>query len=158
MARTKYKAQKMTWAGETYDSKSEAAFAQQVVAPALAAGEWLYVVRRARFRLGVPENVYECDWLVVTQRYTFAIDVKGTETPKFRRDRKLWAAYGPCPLVVAKPDLRYPKRIPGQPDQIPTIRGWARDVVHGGLDRKVYSRSLHPDWILPGSLQDLVIC
>jgi len=51
--------------------------------------------------LGVPENVYRPDFWATdslgNERYE---DVKGTETPKFRRDKKLWAAYGPCPLHI----------------------------------------------------------
>ena len=47
------------------------------------------------------------------------IEVKGVETPKFRRDMKLWRAYGPGTLyVVARKGKKWVqthKIVPGEP-------------------------------------------
>jgi hypothetical protein len=59
-------------------------------------------IRQPTFRLGCPENVYRPDFLVVSAKGVRVEDVKGVETSKFARDRKLWARYGPCPLWIVK--------------------------------------------------------
>lgn len=121
---TKYRATRTEYDGVTYDSKAEAKRAQELDR-LQAAGEIDWYIRQPRFTLGVPENVYRADFLVVKEfhsqivtyegdppRQTFSLaisqtvyveDVKGYETPKFKRDKKLWKRYGPCPLHIIKP-------------------------------------------------------
>jgi len=98
----KYGAKKTACEGITYDSKAEAARAGRH-AMSLRAGLIRGWTRQVTFRLGVPENVYRCDFLVFHLDGTVdAEDVKGQELAKFKRDKKLWAAYGPCRLLIVK--------------------------------------------------------
>jgi hypothetical protein len=99
--RNKYRNVRTEYAGEMYDSKAEAGRAM-VLDAGVRSGEILWWLRQVRFTLGVPENVYRPDFLVVTPEGIHAEDVKGAETAKFRRDRKLWTAYGPCDLWIIK--------------------------------------------------------
>ncbi len=94
----KYKAQRTEYAGVMYASKAEAAYAQY-----LDAGTGIFWVPQPKFRLGCPENVYVADFLV-SEAFgdSWVVDVKGMETPKFKRDKKLWAKYGPCELRIIK--------------------------------------------------------
>ncbi len=59
-----------------------------------------------KFWLGVPENVYIPDFLVIhrpdARLQPWAIDVKGVETAKFKRDKKLWAKYSWLDLHIVK--------------------------------------------------------
>lgn len=60
-------------------------------------------VCQPRVWLGVPENVYVPDFLVIpVDHHPHYVDVKGVETAKFKRDKKLWASYGRCPLHIVK--------------------------------------------------------
>jgi hypothetical protein len=53
--------------------------------------------------LGVPENVYVPDFLVIPDGFPpHYVDVKGVETQKFKRDKKLWSRYGRLPLHIVK--------------------------------------------------------
>lgn len=53
--------------------------------------------------LGVPENVYIPDFLVLpVGAPAHYVDVKGVETSKFKRDKKLWARYGRLALHIVK--------------------------------------------------------
>lgn len=70
--------------------------------------------RQVTFRLGCDENRYRVDFVVWSNDgKSWAEDVKGVETSKFRHDMKLWRSYGPCPLHIRK-------------------RGKEPIVVHGG--------------------------
>lgn len=99
---SKYKNVRVTYNGAPYHSKAEAAYAEgldlQVKAGAIRG--W---IRQATFHLGCPENSYRVDFLVwENDGSCHAVDVKGMETSKFVQDKKLWAAYGPCPLYIVK--------------------------------------------------------
>ena len=60
-------------------------------------------VCQPRVWLGVPENVYVPDFLVVpVGAPPHYVDVKGVETQKFKRDKKLWKQYGRLPLHIVK--------------------------------------------------------
>ena len=82
--------------------------------------EYLYHVR---VRLG--DIVYETDFMVIGPRSTinrecslypvWFEDVKGVETPSFRRVRKLWPKYMKLTLMILKRG-RY---------------GWEREMIHG---------------------------
>ena len=96
----KYFAQPTKYNGVRYASKSEARRAAELDLK-IKAGQIRWWIGQPKFRLGVPENVYTADFLVIgMDGQVWAEDVKGVETAKFRRDAKLWAAYGPCPLHV----------------------------------------------------------
>ena len=60
-------------------------------------------VCQPRVWLGVPENIYVPDFLVIPAGAPpHYVDVKGVETQKFRRDKKLWKQYGRLPLHIVK--------------------------------------------------------
>jgi hypothetical protein len=99
--RSKYRNVPTVYAGVRYDSKGEATRARELDTAAQV-GLIRFWVRQPTFRLGVPENIYRADFLVVGLDDVWVEDVKGAETAKFRRDKKLWAAYGPCRLVVVR--------------------------------------------------------
>ena len=99
--RSKYRNIRTEYAGRMYDSKAEASRAMLLDA-GVRSGEILWWLPQVKFTLGVPENVYRADFLVVALAGVHAEDVKGVETPKFRKDRRLWMAYGPCPLWIIK--------------------------------------------------------
>lgn len=139
--RSKYKAQKATYRGLHYDSRAEAAYAKHLDRER-AVRRILWWVKAPTFRLGVPENVYRPDFLVVAEGWyrrgeeswyptatVYLDDVKGKETPKFRRDKKLWASYGPTTLRVVKLTLNYSK--PDE-DGLPSVRKVDYEIVEGG--------------------------
>lgn len=100
MRRPKYRNTPTMYRGQRYDSKAEAEFAQ-LLDTSLLAGEILEYVRQPVVRLGVPENVYRPDFLVIPRvGVPYYVDVKGVETAKFKRDKKLWSAYGRLALLV----------------------------------------------------------
>lgn len=111
--RSKYRNVRTEYNGRVYDSKAEAARARELDE---MVKEWivLWWLPQPTFRLGCHENVYRPDFVVVqpiglafpgTEKVRIhAEDVKGTETPKFRRDRRLWKRYGPFPLWIIKGD------------------------------------------------------
>jgi len=113
---TKYKNVPVIYDGQRYDSKAEAGRAY-VLDELVRALVIRYYVRQPKFLLGCVENVYRPDFHVIAKNGdTWVEDVKGMETPKFKRDKKLWAAYGPCPLHV--------------------VKGKRVEVVQGGRDPK----------------------
>lgn len=91
-----------TFMGRVYASKAEAQYAH-VLHLTLLAGEIRDVEEQPRTELGVPENVYIPDFLVTNMDGSkHYVDVKGMETPIFRRNKKLWASYGPGKLLIVK--------------------------------------------------------
>lgn len=103
MARNKYKVSppdERRFNGRTYGSKAEMYYAQQLY-KLREMGEVIEFVEQPRTWLGVPENVYVPDFFVVPKDGAcYYVDVKGVETPKFKRDKKLWASYGRVDLVI----------------------------------------------------------
>jgi len=96
----KYGAQPTVSGGIRYDSKLEAERAEALELMRAAGDVWFFI-GQPKFRLGVPENVYVADFLVVPRcGHVWVEDVKGRETPKFKRDKKLWARHGPCELHI----------------------------------------------------------
>lgn len=121
-----------TFNGKVYASKAEAQRAREL--KVWCETEGTTVTPQPRFHLGCPENTYVADFhcrtapgdtaLLVTfdgkeHRLTeWVEDVKGVETAKFKRDVKLWRAYGPCVLVILKRRGNTWKReyvVPGEP-------------------------------------------
>lgn len=129
---SKYKAVKAEYNGERFDSKAEASYCRWLDGEK-AAKRILFYVRQPKFLLGLPEMVYKPDFLVVGHNWTVADDVKGSETPKFKKDKRLWPQYGPCPLRVVKLTCRYLK------DELPTIRDIKYEVVRSKADGRRYS-------------------
>lgn len=100
--RNKYNVSKpeaRTFRGKCYDSKAEMVYATYM-AECLACGEVIEVIEQPRLWLGVPENVYVPDFLVIAPHESYCVDVKGVETPQFKKVKKLWAAYGRLPLKI----------------------------------------------------------
>ena len=98
----KYAAKRTVIDGLPFPSKAEAAY-YDVLKLLLKNGEIKGFIRQPTFTLGCPENVYRPDFLVFNiDGGVFAVDVKGFETSKFKRDVKLWRAYGPCKLSIIK--------------------------------------------------------
>lgn len=100
----KYRATPTVYGGIRYASKAEASRAQELDM-LQQGGAVLWWIGQCKFRLGCPENVYVCDFLVAEPVrgggvIIHAEDVKGHQTQKFKRDIKLWKAYGPMPLHV----------------------------------------------------------
>jgi hypothetical protein len=90
------------WNGRTYASKAEMVHAQKLDL-LLRAGELIEVVAQPRLWLGVPENVYVPDFLVIPKEGPpYYVDVKGVETAEFKKVRRLWVQYGRLPLHVVK--------------------------------------------------------
>ncbi len=110
----KYRSKRTEYGGIFYASKAEAARAAELDL-LLKAGQIVDWIGQPRFRLGVPENVYVADFLVIGMTKhqadgttvcfhadVFVEDVKGAETPKFVRDKKLWKAYGRLNLHIIR--------------------------------------------------------
>lgn len=92
------------YAGRTYGSKAEMEYAVQLHGQR-EAGAIAEISEQPRLWLGVPENVYVPDFLVIPcegHGFPYYVDVKGQETQKFKRDKKLWKSYGWLNLHVVK--------------------------------------------------------
>jgi hypothetical protein len=86
--------------GVRYDSKAEANRAATLEL-LRKAGEVRWWLRQFTVRLGCPENTYRLDFVVsLKDGRVHAEDVKAIETREFRRQKRLWKAYGPFPLHV----------------------------------------------------------
>lgn len=92
-----------TFDGKTYASRAEMLYAQELDMR-LRAGDLIEVVEQPRLSLGVRENVYVPDFLIVPAERDrpYYVDVKGVETPAFKRNKKLWARYGRLDLHIVK--------------------------------------------------------
>jgi predicted RecB family nuclease len=88
--------------GRTYASKAEKEYAEFLYR-AVALRDVRLVLEQVGVWLGVPENTYRPDFFVVNGdgSYEF-VDVKGVETPAFKRIVRLWESYGPCSLRVIR--------------------------------------------------------
>lgn len=99
----KYGAVRTLFLGRTYDSKAEAARAEQLKFEVDAGVARCVLPQPGTIRLGDDYMRFVPDFFVVSSdghcRYE---DVKGVETAKFRLIRKAWAKYGPCDLWVVK--------------------------------------------------------
>lgn len=100
--RSKYRAIPTEYNGVRYASKSEAARAAQLDLECQGSNIRSWWIGQPVFRLGVAENVYRADFLVVRGMDVWAEDVKGVRTAKFNRDVKLWRRFGPCELRIIK--------------------------------------------------------
>lgn len=89
-----------TWNGKVYDSKAEMFYAKRL-GTGVAMGVIVDYIEHPRIRLG-EDTVYEADFLVVETDGVYYVDVKGHETPEFKRVKKLWRKYGRLPLRIVK--------------------------------------------------------
>lgn len=132
---SKYHAVPVIYEGVRYGSKVEAAYAEWLDKE-IAAGRVLWWVRQVRITLGVAECVAVVDFMVCYPcKWHPGVDiefheVKGTETPKFKRDKRLWASWGPCRMRVVKPKCVYRKQADGTSKcEIKSIESY---IVEGG--------------------------
>jgi hypothetical protein len=101
-ARNKYNAKKTEYGGVVYDSKSEAMHARRLDL-LKQAGDVLWWLRQVPVMIGEPgvDKPYRIDFQVQYRNgEVVGEEIKGVETPKFRRDKKLWRKRGPFPLHV----------------------------------------------------------
>ncbi len=105
--------------GKVYASKLEARYAAHL-GMMVEAGEVIDFVEQPRLWLGVRENVYVPDFLVISWEDNrgngirgegiveapYYVDCKGVKTAKFKRDVKLWRRYGRLPLHIVVSDRK----------------------------------------------------
>jgi hypothetical protein len=88
--------------GVRYDSKAEANRAA-ILDMLQRAGEVRWWLRQVTVRLGCPENTYRVDFVVcLKDGRVHGEDVKAIETREFRRQKRLWKAYGPFCLHIIR--------------------------------------------------------
>jgi hypothetical protein len=88
--------------GVKYASKAEAAHAATLDL-LVRSGHLRGWTRQVPFYLGCMENRYVVDFLCFAANgLAMAIDVKGFRTATFKKNARLWARYGPCPLQIVK--------------------------------------------------------
>lgn len=87
-----------TWNGVVYMSKAEMQYHQSIhIDPSIESIEL-----QPKVKLGEDTNC-KPDFLITFKNgFKFYVDVKGMETPSFRRVKKLWKKYGTLPLHVVK--------------------------------------------------------
>ena len=91
-----------TWNGKCYSSKAEMEYAQLLLR-LVESGQVTEYTEQPMFRLGCPENTYRPDFLVIEHTgRVYCVDVKGAETRQFKKNCRLWRAYGRVPLHVVK--------------------------------------------------------
>jgi hypothetical protein len=92
----------------------------QELATLVSAGSLVNYERQVPIALGDDFGTV-VDFLVhETDDIRYAEEVKGYETREFKRVRKLWAKYGPCPLKILK-------RVGGT---------WCAEILEGGTNRE----------------------
>lgn len=98
----KYLAKRTTYNGLSYASKAEARRAAELDL-LQRNGDILAWYRQVACYLGVPENKYTPDFIVIgAAGCVWFEDVKGMETAAFRRNKKLWKSYGRVPLRIIR--------------------------------------------------------
>jgi hypothetical protein len=109
--RNKYNATPTEYRGWRFDSKAEAEYAR-LLDTRKESGSVAYWLRQVAFDLTETDR-YRADFLVVESDGTiFAVDVKGMETPRFKKTRKLWERYGCMPLLIVKKNTDTEKIVP----------------------------------------------
>ena len=115
--RSKYNVSKpaaRTFDGKVYASKAEMLYAKMLAEELLAGdGHILDVIEQPRVSLGCRENVYVPDFLIVPiSGRPYFVDVKGMETPAFKKNVNLWRRYGRLPLhIVTRAGSKWNTRI-----------------------------------------------
>ena len=99
--KNKYNAKKHAFNGRLFGSKAEAYRAMALQIELVSGNVISYVCQPPALMLGTPHNKYRPDFLVIPKDGTpWYEDVKGRETPKFKKDRKLWKDYGLLDLHI----------------------------------------------------------
>ena len=97
---SKYRSSKTKYGGRTYDSRAEAARAEQLDIH-MRAGRARYWQPQVTFPLG--DDSLRVDFLVWWPDGVIeAEDVKGYETADFKRKKNLWGKYAPCALRILR--------------------------------------------------------
>jgi len=93
-----------TFGGKVYASRAEMHYARYLsLERDTEAGSVLEFVEQPRVWLGIRENVYVPDFLVVLRSGgAYFVDVKGMETPAFCKHKRLWRKYARLPLHVVE--------------------------------------------------------
>jgi hypothetical protein len=100
----KYGAKKTEYGGATYDSRAEAAHARRLDL-LQRAGDVLWWLRQVPVMIGQPgvDRPYRVDFVVQYRDLrVVAEEIKGVETPQFKRQKKQWAKRGPFPLHIIR--------------------------------------------------------
>lgn len=111
-SRHKYGAKRSEYRGVSFPSMAERDRAEYLDS-LIVAGEIDWYITQPRVFLGDSIELYRPDFMVhATETYGAASireesycwfeDVKGMETPAFKKIRKRWEKFGPAPLVVVK--------------------------------------------------------
>lgn len=122
----KYGAKRVEYAGRVYDSKVEARHAEELDL-LVRSGDIAEWYPQVLFHLGCPENTYRPDFLVIGHGSIWVDEIKGFQTEKFMRDKRLWKPYGPCNLRVIRG-----KRV----ETIKPANPWSREEILAGLRPK----------------------
>lgn len=104
-----------TYEGIAYHSKAEAirAFELDLLLRGGVIAKW---IRQVRIELGEDFHTvvdFEVDYIVDGAVVTGFEEIKGFETPDFKRIRKLWKKYGPAKLIILKR----------------SGRGWKKEII-----------------------------
>ena len=97
----KFNAKPTIYRGRKYDSRAEAKYASEL--DMLKSSGFIHLwIRQPAFDLG-EDTRYRADFLVIESSGEFyAVDVKGMETPAWKKIRILWEKYGEMPLRIIK--------------------------------------------------------
>lgn len=100
----KYGAKKTEYRGVVYDSKAEAKHAEGLDV-LKRVGEVSWWLRQTPVMIGEPgvDKPYRVDFVVCYRGgAVVAEEIKGVETPQFKRQKKQWRLRGPFPLHVLR--------------------------------------------------------
>jgi len=104
MSRHKYNVatpDRRRWRDKTYDSRAEMLYAKHLDA-LIETANLTDFCEQPQVMLG-EDTRWRLDFFVVgIGREMYYVDVKGRETPDFRRKKKLWQKYGRLPLHIVK--------------------------------------------------------
>ncbi|MCZ6654838.1 MAG: DUF1064 domain-containing protein [Planctomycetota bacterium] len=89
-----------TYNGDVYHSKAEAIYAAQLDL-LLRSGDIRGWERQVKFQLG-PDNKTIVDFLVTEWHDVYVVEIKGMETPEFKRVKKLWVKYAEIDMQIMK--------------------------------------------------------
>jgi hypothetical protein len=90
-----------TWRGKVYASKAEMRYRRDVLNILEHVDDTITIIEQPRLHLG-PDHVYVPDFIVLNDGVPYAVDVKGVETPAFKKAKKLWRKYGRIHLHIVR--------------------------------------------------------
>lgn len=89
-----------TYDGVVYHCMAEAIYAQDLDI-LLNSGNIRHWERQVEFKLGEDDKTI-VDFVVTEWHDKYVVEVKGVETPDFKRVKRLWKKYGPMDMQVLK--------------------------------------------------------